>query len=179
MANRSAARPFLTFLLAIAFLAGQWGCAHTTPIPDSIPVYSIIPKHLPGDLGTVGIVSSRTQPEMNLKKPKGKLGGAAMGAGRGAAIVARSARGVDAIGFLLVVPLIAAGAVVGGVVGAIQGESSNTIRETEATLNEALTELRIQEFMRDLIYEKAKEKALYSLVLIEDMGPTAPDENAG
>jgi hypothetical protein len=74
---------------------------------------------------------------------------------------------------------MAVGAVLGGAVGAIQGESSGRIRETEATLSEALTELRIQEIMRDLIYEKAKEKGLYSLVLIEDMGPTAPDENGG
>jgi len=195
MANRSAARSPFIFLLAIAFLAGQWGCAHTTPIPDSIPVYSVFEKSLPVKLGRIGIVSSRTQPEMNFKKPKEKLGGAATGAGRGAvtggAVVASAGApsggsgggGYGGIVYPIVwLAAVAAstgiGAFVGGVVGAIQGESSGTIRETEATLNEALTELRIQEIMRDLIYQKANEKGLYSLVLIEDMGPTAPDESA-
>jgi len=178
MVNRSAARSPFIFLLAIAFLAGQWGCAHTTPIPDSIPVYSVFEKSLPVKLGRIGIVSSRTQPEMNFKKPKEKLGGAATGAGRGAAGVGRVMRDVRGEGAILALPLIAVGAIVGGVVGVFEGESSKKIEETETILNEALTELRIQEIMRDLIYEKAKKKALYSLIVVEDMGPTAPDENA-
>jgi len=41
-------------------------------------------------------------------------------------------------------------------VGAIRGESSKTIRDTEAALNEALAYVKIQEIMRDLIHGKAK-----------------------
>ncbi len=188
MVKRTILSPSVIFIL-IASLAGTGGCNHAATVPDSIPVYSLVPKPFPRDLGRIGIVSSRSQPEMNFKEPKGRLAGAVTGAGRGAAIVGSSSGGGgtggggglgDAAGGLLypfvVLAAMGAGAVVGGTVGAIQGESAKAIRDTEATLNEAIIELRIQEIMRDLIYESARRKAHNSIVLVEDTGPGTPDE---
>jgi hypothetical protein len=128
-------------LLSFALLVIPFGCGHIpkTATPSSEQ------KEL--DLGTIGIVTASFPPEVKLQKPMGKAGGTGAGALLGAAAVGGTILYVAAYtggGILLLAyppvtavaaGLTGAGALIGGVVGAVKGESSRKIKETKNTLN--------------------------------------------
>jgi hypothetical protein len=159
------------------------GCAYvpheiTSPPAEQIKI----------DFGKICVVSARFQPETNFKKPRGKIASAAAGAGIGVLIVGEVVGGIVAIDppsiILIAYPPVAAGigcavggaALIGGVVGAVQGESSKKIKETEKTLNHLVAELRIQETMREQFVSVFRKHTRDSFYLIQGKGPNAPDE---
>jgi hypothetical protein len=79
----------------------------------------------------------------------------------------------------LVVVLLLGGVIVGTAAGAIGGaitaESGETIHEAETTLKHALSELRIQESLRDHVTTAAREDAGVALAAGGDIGPQAPE----
>jgi len=170
-------------LLSIALIILQFACAHgpqkiTSPPTEQIKV----------DFGTIGVVSGQFQPESKFKKPKGKIATAAAGAGLGALIVGEVVGGIVALNppslVLVAYPPIAAGigcaaggaALIGGVVGAVAGESSKKIKKTERTLNDVIAELRVQETLRDQTVVALRKQTNHPFLLVEGKGPAAPDQ---
>jgi hypothetical protein len=170
-------------LLSFALLVIPFGCAHIpkTATPSSEQ------KEL--DLGTIGIVTASFPPEVKLQKPMGKAGGAGAGALVGAAAAGGTVLYVVAytgpVGILLLAypPVTAvaagitgAGALIGGVVGAVKGESSRKIKETKNTLNEALPEYNIQEKIVEEFLNIAHERTRHHFISLGHKGPATPDE---
>lgn len=171
-------------LLSGALLAIPFGCAHT---PKTAPPSSEQEKV---DLGTIGIVTGRFPPEVKLQKPMGKAGGAGAGALVGAAAAGGTVLYVAScagpIGILLLgyPPITAvaggitgAGAVIGGVAGAVKGESSKKKKETEVTLNTVFSDINIQETVRNHILKECQEQTRHRFVLLDHKGPVTPDDN--
>lgn len=65
---------------------------------------------------------------------------------------------------------------IGGVVGALTGESSKRIKETEKALNDLIAELRIQEAMQEQFVSVFRKHTRDSFYLIHGKGPNTPDE---
>jgi len=173
--------PIIIFL-SIALLLWQWGCAHTPKKPFPSEQAKV-------DLGTIGIVTASFTPEVKFEKPLGKGTGAGVGVVAGAAVAAGSVLYVaycaGPVGLLLLAypPVTAvaggitgAGALIGGIVGAVKGESSKKKKETEVALNSILFDLKIQEAMRDHIFKEGQEQTRHHLVLLDNKGPVTPDE---
>jgi len=169
--------------IVFALLLSINGCTHVPHKITSPPA-----EQIKMDLGKMGVASARFQPETKFKKPKGRIASAAAGAGIGALIVGEVVGGI-VVGVppsivLVAYPPVAAGigcaaggaALIGGVVGAVTGESSKKIKETEKTLNDLIAELRIQEAMREHFVSVFRKHTRDSFYLILRKGPNAPDE---
>lgn len=128
------------------------------------------------DLGTIGIVSARFQPDIGIQKPMAKGAAALHGAGVGVAFVAQAGASCSGLGCAGVLALIPVGAVIGSIVGAVQGVSSENIRDTEHVLKDYLATLHFQETMRDRFLSTAREQTQYPFVLLEVEGPDALDK---
>ena len=63
----------------------------------------------------------------------------------------------------------------GGAYGASEGETTETVEETEATLNRAVVDLNIQEAMRDRLFQIAQQETRYPLVLLTEQASSARD----
>ena len=101
-----------------------------------------------------------------------------MGAGAGAGLAAYSGLSVPGLFIPYGYPSVAAGgaALIGGVVGAVAGESTKNIKKTKATLNDLVAGLKIQETMRDQFISVLSRQTNYSFALIGEKGPPAPDQ---
>jgi hypothetical protein len=104
--------------------------------------------------------------------------GAGAGAGAGAGLAAYSGLSVPGLFIPYGYPSVAAGgaALIGGVVGAVAGESTKNIKKTKATLNDLVAGLMIQETMRDQFISVLSRQTNYSFALIGEKGPPAPDQ---
>jgi hypothetical protein len=161
--------------LFIPFLVGSYGCATSKP-------YALPPppsEAVRGELGTVGIASARFLPKVEMLKPKGKAAGAAAGAGMGAGGMLQAATmSTDPWGLLLCIALAPVGAVIGSAVGAVEGVSSKRRDESEDALNKAVSELKIQETMKDYVLQVAQQQTAHQFVDLDGQGPETPERKA-
>ncbi|HSB05388.1 MAG TPA: hypothetical protein VLK23_09345 [Thermodesulfobacteriota bacterium] len=163
--NRSM-KVILPFLLILLF-----SCAAAPTIPSPSPV-----EQLRANLGTIGVVSGRFQPDVGFHKPMGKGAAALHGAGAGAGFVAQAGAGCSGIGCAGVLALIPVGAAVGGIIGAVKGIPSSKIKESQDGLNSYLSTVDFQETMRERFLSVVKGQTQNAFVLIEGEGPNALDE---
>jgi hypothetical protein len=179
--NRGIMQRLIALFLLIAFLSFETSC--TRPYPYLLP--PSLSEGTKAKLGNIGIVSSEFLPNSELFTfAKGRISGAAKGvaggAGTGAGIVLESGRGATglaALGVLVIAAAAAAaGAVMGGVYGTATAIPSEKVEEIESCLKKALMELRMQESLRNVFFEKAKGKTDFNYILIEEGGPKTPDE---
>ena len=128
------------------------------------------------NLGTIGVVSGRFQPDVGFQKPMGKGAATLHGAGIGAASVLQAGAGCNGLGCAGIIALLPVGAAVGGIVGAVKGIPSSKIKESQDGLNGYLATVNFQETMRDRFLSVAREQTQNAFVLIEGEGPNALDE---
>ena len=173
------ARP-LVFCLTIAFITGQLGCSVRAPLSEEGRA----------QFGTIGVVSARFTPAIVSDTPirgrdkgaavGGVLGGtagAAVGLPMAAACVALAALGPVGASCLaaLLVP-IAIGALTGGAVGAVLAVPAGIVEELETNIDKTLEALKMQEAVRDYVLKTAQKQTSRSFVLVDDRGPSSPDE---
>ncbi|HMK14500.1 MAG TPA: hypothetical protein VK460_05760 [Burkholderiales bacterium] len=141
------------------------------------------------DNGTIGLVSARLNPSVDVDEiAEGSghtaLGGAAAGMTKGAkpgeyvAVAGVKGNNPYVVGFGLT--LSAAGAVVGGLVGSVagafEGDSAQTIEEKKKEAKAALTTINVQEKVQDDIEQDAKEHGGLKFVAFPNEGPTSLDQ---
>lgn len=168
IAGTRLARPIIT-LLSITLLTGQWGCA-LAPKDSSPPHFppSLLSEEVREDLGAIGVVSVDVVPEAHLEAP---TSGKGSGAGKGAAtgffsMIAAGLQSGDGYGAALGIALAPVVALGGAVYGAVAAESAATVEESEAALQNALANLRIQEALRDRVLQVAKQQTRHHFVLL-------------
>ena len=160
---------FFGIVLGLA-LVTQSACSSLKPAETSSPVQ----ENLQESIGDIGVVSARFLPRVKLQMPaKGPFSGAARG-------VASSA--FDSIGAANIPNPIAAVVgvlfytIVGGVNGAITAESYRSVTEKEQILKKALSEMKIQEMVRNEFMKKTSQISGYRFTLLENQGPLTEDE---
>jgi hypothetical protein len=163
-------------------------CATTPEIqpltPEKLLLFSCadIPKQQPPrsdelkmDLGRIGVISARFQPEIKIRKPMTRGTAAWQWAGEGALAVFKMnerCSGLGCLGFIFA-PV---GAVVGSMAGAVKGTSPEKIMEPEEALNSYLATLNFQGAMRDRLLSVASAQTQYPFILHEKQGPTTLNE---
>ncbi len=161
--------------LCVTFFVGQVGCAQ--------PFY--LSEDVRAQLGTIGVVSARFAPEVELYLPsKGAGGGARRGAGQGAAFSFLVPPGVGcyagplgcALGLALGLALTIPGALVGSVHGAIAAEPAESVEEVEARIRQVLAEIKMQLALRLHVLQEARNQTPYTFILLTEEGPTEPGE---
>jgi len=162
-------------------------CAHAPPGPPS--------ETERAQFGTIGIVSARFIPEAESRGTveKERLSAAGKGAASGAEIGAKGAgmftlemlaeAGDLAPLVILLAPCLVlagavGGAVVGGIHGAVKGEKKSTgkAQKIETVINNALSELKIQETMAKHVLKTCRGLEDYRFNLLKEQGPTSPEE---
>jgi hypothetical protein len=164
-------------------LISQFGCAHI-PTPTSY-----LPDEVRAQLGTVGIVSAKFRPEVDLSVPaKGWLAGAgrksAQWAGKGAfgPMGGSSGCGGDSSGlcglFVIALSVTAGtiGGLAGGVAGAIQSEPSQKVGFAEAVITNVIAGLNMQENLCDRVTKFALNQTSENIVVVTKQGPISPEE---
>ncbi len=167
-------------LVALTF-AGQIGCSHTPKRTDAsgpdIRINLENPRDLPDDtkvnLGAIGIVSGRYEPDIKLREPMGKTAGAFSGAGASALSVAKTAGGMGQAGVFLL-PFIPVAAVVGAIAGGSAGVPAEKVAGAKTSIGMVIRDLGIQETLQNQVMEDVREKTSYSLVRLEGLGPASP-----
>ena len=179
---------FTTFRIIVVWfyvisLILQSGCAHK-PKP-------YLPDEVRAQLGTVGIVSARFRPDVDLSVPaKGWLAGAgrksARWAGKGALgtweVGEHLGAGGDAMGgvaALFVGLSVAAGTIggiAGGVAGAFQAEPSDEVRFAEEIITTVMADLKMQETLCSRVAQVARSQTGNHVVVVPDQGPPSPEE---
>ena len=172
--------------LSIIVLLWQAGCA-------SGPVRYLLPpppsEEVRAQLGTIGVVSAHFIPKAEFQMP---ASGGKAGAGRGAALGAKytilgglaiasgSGGAGGGIGELAVIVAAIALAPVGALVGAVGGsglaEPAEKVEEAEGVLKNTLTNLKIQNAMRDYVFEVAQDQTEHTFILLMENGPSTRDE---
>jgi hypothetical protein len=74
---------------------------------------------------------------------------------------------------IALVPVFALG---GAIYGAVVAESAATVAEAEASLSQALTEVKVQEALRDRVLLVARDQTPHPVILLEETGATARTE---
>lgn len=129
------------------------------------------------NLGKIGIVSACFKPGVEFRKPMTKGAAALRGAGKWGLFPIKMALEypfLDGAYTLIIISPVAA--VVGGVVGAVEGESSAKIRKSDDALKGYLATLNFQDIMRERFLSVAREHTQYPFVTLEVQGPKTPDE---
>lgn len=148
------------------FLMGPWGCAHQSPYPS---------EAIRAQFNTIGVVSVQDAPEVHFYLPaKGPISGA----GRGAAIGARTGLGAcawlgepphDSAGLMLCLAIGLAltppGAVIGAVSGAMTALPAATVEKAEAILRQKLTEAKVQDIVRNAVVREARRQTRYTFIV--------------
>lgn len=159
-------------ILVFPFLQG---CSSIKPSePISTIQHDILPKHL----GNIAVTSAKYLPRAELQTPaKGPIKGAGRGAIHGMDNLAIATN--NAAPAFLVVSIVLApfAAIAGSIDGAISADSARSVNEKEAILKNALTEMKIQETMRDQFLKKAVEMPNYHFVLSGEMGPQSDQDH--
>jgi hypothetical protein len=158
----------------ILFFPLLQGCSSIKPT-ESLSTIQL--DKLPKSLGNIAVTSAKYLPHAELQTPaKGPI----KGAGRGAiqmmdnlAVTTNNAAPAFLVVSIVLAPFAA---VVGGINGAISADSARSVNEKEAILKKALTEMKIQETMRDQFLKKAVELPSAHFELSGEMGPQS-DQN--
>jgi hypothetical protein len=168
----------IIILLSIALLPGLWNCAHSPkPVSDEMRA----------QFGKIGISSASSTPKIRFHPEfaKGRLSGAAMGAGIGT--------GAGALYGLTLIPpggscrgeacavvaiIAAAGAAIGGVVGGVTGGITGAVnavpkeeaQKIETTAKNAFDGISIQKTVALSVFKNALELTDYAFVLLDEEG---------
>ncbi len=165
----------IIILVSIALVIGQWSSAHV-PKPPS--------EEMRAQFGTIGIVSVRSDPQIQFRPDfaKGRLSGAGKGAGIGTgagalyglSLIAHGGScGGQACAAVAVVAAAAAaiGAVAGGVVGGIEGAVNavpkGEAKKIEADTKNAFNGIGIQETIAASVFKNSLESPDYTFILLE------------
>jgi sugar lactone lactonase YvrE/predicted small lipoprotein YifL len=168
-------RALVTIILLLA-LALTSGCAAKAP--------AYLPAEAKAQLGTVGLASARFTPRFEFQTPaKGAFAGAGRRSVKWAGKAGGSIGNIPCYGYgcfgVLAVLVMATvgGAVAGGISGAVGALPAATVKEAEAALTRSLSELRPQEEVRDRVFRVARQKAVHTVVILADHGPSSPGES--
>lgn len=158
-------------VLGICVIAAQTGCA--TP--------SSLTSHQRENLGTIGVAAVRFVPGSKPDAPNTPLGGAA------GAVVGTTAGALAGVGAIVILPIapelafahllgyaVAAAAGVGGLAGGVAGATAKAppkFPDTEAAIATALSQLRVEERLRDEVVEYASKKLPNSFVAVPEILP--------
>lgn len=170
----SSLRNYLPIILPfIALMMVPFGCAHRPQVKAPL-----IPKFAEAELGTIAVVSARFEPEFKCPdKPmtKGKAAAAGALGGFVGSILGGAMTGnpVGVAAGIALSPVFAAGM---AIYGAIEGETTKTIRKTEETLNHYLAGFRAQEVMQERVLSLARERSRCTFVVPDQRGPNVLDE---
>jgi hypothetical protein len=158
--------------LSIAIIiTTQFGCAHK---PHIVKLPS---EQVRTHLGSIGVVSALFIPKVEFSTPaKGGLEGARNGAEIGGVGTANAGLFSGPGGCLLGLILAPVGGLIGGVAGGVMAEPAAKVEKEEAVLKNVLTDLKIQETMRNHFLQVAREKTNSLFVVLEEQGPVTPDE---
>jgi hypothetical protein len=166
-------------IVALAF-AGQIGCSHTPKRTDAsgpeIRINLENPRDLPDDtkvnLGAIGIISGRYDPDIKLRDPMNKTAGAFSGAGASALSVAKTAGGMGKAGVFLL-PLIPVAAVVGAIAGGSAGVQAEKVAGAKTSIGRAIRDLGIQETLHNQLMEIVRGRRAYPVIRVEGLGPAS------
>jgi hypothetical protein len=162
----------IMILLSVALLLGQWGCAHM-PKPPS--------EEMRAQFGTIGIVSARSNPNIQFHPEfaKGRLSGAGIGfsAGLVGGILFGGLAGAAAStpsGGLLAPFIVPGGAAIGGVIGGVYGGIKGAVnavpkkeaQRIESTTKNAFDGIGIQETMAVSVFKNSLELPDYTFILL-------------
>jgi hypothetical protein len=164
----------IIILLSIALLLGLWGCAHL-PKPPS--------EEMRAQFGTIGIVSASSDPKIRFHPEfaKGRLSGAAMGAGIGTGAGALygltlippggPCRGQECGAVVILAATSATigailGGVAGGITGAVNAVPKEEARRIEATAKNAFHGIIIQKTMAASVFKNSLESPDYNFILL-------------
>lgn len=153
----------------VALLILQLNCAGTGELP--LPPSEELRVHL----GTIGVVSAQFIPEVEILTPaKGWVRGGARGA------VDYTGKLLDMTGpqaGVIACALSPFSAFAGCIAGAREAPPAAEVEITEEKFNKYVhASIEIQERMRAQFLQVAKEQTHYAFVVLEDQGPTTPDE---
>ena len=165
--------PIIIFL-SIALLLGGWGCAHM-PKPPS--------EEMRAQLGTIGIVSTRSNPKIQFHPEfaKGRLSGAGIGFSMGLGVGALYGAVIGATTSTptagLLAPFLVPGvAVIGGVIcgvtggiaGAVNAVPKKEAQKIEASIKNAFEGMDIQKTMAGSVFKNSLQLPDYTFVLFEE-----------
>ncbi|MBI5971458.1 MAG: hypothetical protein HY884_09935, partial [Deltaproteobacteria bacterium] len=159
-------------LLSLSLIVSFSGCAGvTTP--------ALMTQNeadaLNARLGTIGVVSAGFLPKTYLKTPaKGALAGMGKGAGAGGSMMLEGAKDSTSAGAaLLGVALLPVGATVGAVAGAVMADSAKDVNDRETAIRASVSELKMQEAMRDKFVGGATAVPIFKFASVEGSGPAS------
>jgi len=136
---------------------GQVGCATLRPSEE-----------IRAKLGTIGVASAQFTPQVNQDTPpRGSAAGAARGALGGLEVGGGGWPGVLALPVL--VPLFA-------ILGAATAPSAEEVEKAEVALKSAFADLKIQDALRDRVFDLARTGTDAPVVLLRGRGPTTLDD---
>ncbi len=167
----------LIVLFSLSFIVAFSGCAGVTK-PALMTQGEA--DALNARLGTIGVVSATFIPKTYLKTPaKGALAGMGKGAGAGGSIMLDGAKGSSSPGdALLGIVLLPVGATVGAVAGAVMADSAKDVSDRESAIRTAVSELRMQEAMREKFVGGATAVPAFKFASVEGSGPAAAGASA-
>ncbi len=167
----------LWFCILVSML--PMGCVHVAQTPPS------------KELGSIAVVQGHFAPEMTLDRPaKGWLAGAGRGSADWAGKVMAapwssggwggcSGQGCGlALAVILALTTAAAtvGGVAGAIVGAVKAEPAGQVADAESLIRRAVTELRVQESLRDHVIREALKAKRGNWTFLDGEGPTLPGQ---
>ncbi len=163
-----------SFCLSGTLLISLAGCAvgpRPLPPPPS--------EQTRATLGTIGVVSTRSSPDVGWPPTRRRGSEAAKGAAGGALAsilggLYAGAMSGQPLGLVLgaaagvaLAPVIGLG---GAIYGAASAEPAPGVAEAEASLTQALTEVKVQEVLRDRVFLVARDQTPHLVILLEETG---------
>ncbi len=182
--------PIIVSLL-ITLLIGQLGCSHhQVAVP---PRPAPLSEAVRAQLGTIGVVSARFSPEVDVQLDPALSGsrtgeGAATGAITGTAVGAGGALAVLPMAAVFPPMLFAAGAIFGvsAVGGALAGdvygpEEAGAVAPVQGVteaFHAASAHTEVQVALQDHVFRAGRDLSLYTFVLLREYGPSFRGEEA-
>ena len=161
----------IVFVVLIIVSLVQSGCSHAPVKPK------VLPDDLRSRLGTIGVVSARFEPNVVLRKPLDKTAGSSSTAKSYAESWVRlGGTSEGAILMLLTAPIpMAIGAIVGKSKG-LSDEKMKAVKDAEVSISAAVTDLKLQDNLRDEFLDIAQERTSFPFVRLAAVGPISLEE---
>jgi len=169
----SLSNKLIVVFLIPPLIIGLSGCAIHKPKPYALPPPPS--EAVRGKLGTIGVTSAHFLPKAEMLKPMDKGTAATSGALEGAGVTLLAGAVTGPYGLLFGVALSPVFAALGIAEGAVRGVSSEHLKEAEDAINKTISELKIQDTMRDYVLRAAQQKTEYHFVDLEGQGPETPE----
>ena len=170
-------RPLVVWLCTIFFLVSQISCVNKGRVPP--------PENVREKLGKMGVALAHFEPEYLLPKRVSETSGEALQTAKEYTGEVASGGPVGSggdplsmcLGVLIWLIMLPFAACTGCIVGAVRAKPAVELdAESEVALREAFEQANIQQVMRDCILSSAKEKTNYTLVNLDERGPSSPEE---